>query len=228
MLPTLVNTLAVLVGSSIGLLFHNRIADRYRSILFQAIGLVTILIGIKDAMRSQEIILLALSFIIGGLLGEWIDIEGRIKSVGSVLKRAMKQEGDTHFIDAYVFASVLFCTGAMTVVGCFRAGVEGNGTLLYTKSLLDGHASIFLAGAMGAGVMASSLTILAFQGSLTVLFMFFVGELPGYVIDEAAAAGGLLIVAISINMMELGRVRVGNLLPSLFLAGFFVWLRHIG
>lgn len=226
MTPTLINTLAIVIGSSIGLLLHSRITERFRSILFQAIGLATILIGLKDSLRSQEMPLLALSMIAGGLLGEWLNIEERIKSLGGVLKRALRQEGDSQFIDAFVFASVLFCVGAMAVVGSFRAGVEGNGDILYTKSLLDGHASIFLAGAMGIGVMASSLSVLAFQGCLTLLFMVFGSRLPDYVITEVAAAGGLLIVGISINMMELGRVRIGNLLPAMLFAGLLAWLKH--
>ncbi|MBN2326882.1 MAG: DUF554 domain-containing protein [Candidatus Omnitrophica bacterium] len=226
MTPTLVNTIAVLIGSTLGLLLHKHISDRFRAILFQAIGLATIAIGLKDALRTQEIPMLALSMILGGLLGEWINIEERLKSLGGSLKTMMRQEGDSGFIDSFVFASILFCAGAMTIVGCFRAGVEGDGDLLYTKSLLDGHAAIFLAGTMGAGVLASSFTILMFQGGLTVLFMT-LGGLPDYIITEAAAVGGLLIVAISINMMELGRVRVGNLLPGMFLVGFLVWLKHL-
>lgn len=227
MIPTFVNTIAVVIGSSIGLLFRKHIVERFRSILFQAIGLATTIIGLKDALRSQEIPLLALSMIAGGLIGEWINIEERIKELGEMLKRLLKQEGDAQFIDAFVFASVLFCVGAMAVVGSFRAGVEGNGDILYTKSLLDGHAAIFLAGAMGAGVMASSISVLAFQGILTLLFIAFGTGLPDYVITEVAAAGGLLIVGISINMMELGRVRVGNLLPAMLFAGILAWLKHL-
>ena len=227
MIPTLVNTVAVLIGSSIGLLLHKRISERYRSILFQAIGLATIAIGLKDALRTQELPLLALSMIVGGLLGEWIDIEKRMQDMGDILKRVMKRDEDSRFVEGFVFSSILFCSGAMTVVGCFRAGVEGNGDLLYTKSVLDGHASIFLAGAMGAGVLASSSTILLFQGLLTLVFMAVGTSLPDYVITEVGAVGGLLIVAISINLLELGRVRVGNLMPGMLVAGIFVWIKYL-
>lgn len=227
MIPTLVNTVAVLIGSSIGLLLHKRISERYRTILFQAIGLATIAIGLKDALRTQELPLLALSMIAGGLLGEWINIEKRMQELGGILKRVMGRDEDSRFVEGFVFASILFCSGAMTVVGCFRAGVEGNGDLLYTKSVLDGHASIFLAGAMGIGVLASSFTILFFQGILTFLFMAGGSALPDYIITEVGAVGGLLIVAISINLLELGRVRVGNLIPGMFIAGILVWIKNM-
>ncbi len=226
MLPTLINTLAVLIGSAIGLLLHGKLAPRFKSILFQAIGLATIVIGLKDALKTQEIPLLAFGMIVGGLVGEGLNIEARLQAFGGVLKRWLKHEGDSQFVDAYVFSSILFCMGALTVVGTFRAGVEGNGDLIYTKSLLDGHASIFLAGAMGAGVMASSLTILLFQGGLTLFFMAIGSGLPTYMITETASAGGLLIVAISINMLELGKIRLGNLFPGMFFTPLFVWIKY--
>jgi len=156
-----------------------------------------------------------------------LNIEAGMAALGGYLKRLLRQEEESQFIDGYVFASILFCVGAMTVVGTFRAGAEGNGDIIYTKSLLDGHAAIFLAGAMGAGVMASALTILVFQGALTLIFMQLGAALPEYVITEAAAAGGLLIFAISINMLELGKIRLGNLFPAIILAPFFVWLKHL-
>ncbi|HXK95774.1 MAG TPA: DUF554 family protein, partial [bacterium] len=129
------------------------------------------------------------------------------------------------FIDGFVNASLLFCVGAMSVVGSFRAGVEGNGDILYTKSMLDGHAAIFLAGAMGAGVMASAVSVLGFQGGLTLLFIAFGRGLPDFVIREVGAAGGLLIVGISINLLDVGKIRAGNLLPAMLLAGILAWMQ---
>ena len=114
----------------------------------------------------------------------------------------------------------------MTVVGTLRAGVEGNGEILYTKSLLDGHAALFLAAAMGLGVMASAVTVLIVQGLFTLVFMTAGSLMPEYMITEIGAAGGLMIVGISINLIELGKVRVGNLLPGMVYAGLFIWIKH--
>ncbi len=227
MIPTIVNTIAVLTGASIGLLFHHRLSDRFRTILFQAIGLATIAIGLKDTLKTEDIPILALSMIVGALIGEWLNIEAFLESLGATLKRWSGRESDSQFIDGFVFSSILFCAGALTVVGTFEAGVQGIGDKIYVKSILDGHASIFLAGAMGAGVMASAATVLVFQSALTLLFMFWGMGLPEYVITEVAAVGGLLIIGISINLMELGHVRVGNLLPGMFFAGLFVWIKHL-
>ncbi len=226
MIATLVNAIAVLAGSTIGLILHGRITERFKIILFQAIGLTTLVIGFKDALLTEDIPVLALSLIFGGLVGEALNIEKRLESGGEILKKIMRFEGDSKFVEGFVYASLLFCTGAMTVVGTLKAGVEGNGEIIYTKSLLDGHAAIFLAGAMGAGVMASSVTVLIFQGTLTLLFMAVGSHLPLYVITEVGAAGGLLIVGISINLLDLGKVRVGNLMPGMVFAGLFVWLKH--
>ncbi len=226
MISTLVNTLAVLLGSAVGLGLHGRIAERFKVILFQSIGLITLIIGLRDAFKTEDIPILALSLILGGLIGEGLNIEGRLEAVGAILKRWMRVEGDSQFIEGFVAASLLFCTGAMTVVGTLKAGVEGNGEIIYTKSLLDGHAAIFLAGAMGAGVMASAATVLFFQGGLTLMFMLVGANLPDYVITEIGAAGGLLIVGISINLLNIGKVRVGNLMPGMLFAGLLIWIRH--
>lgn len=225
MFPTLVNAIAVFAGSAIGLWAHGRVPERFRTIMFQAIGLVTLLIGFRDALQTQNIPMLALSMIFGGLLGEALDIEKQLGRIGEGLKHLFAKDGDSSFVDGFVYASLLFCIGAMTVVGTFRAGVEGDGEIIYTKSLLDGHVSIFLAGAMGAGVMASALTVLGVQGALTLIFMAAGRGLPPEVISEVAAAGGLLIVGIGLSLLDVVKVRLGNLLPGMFFAGVFAALR---
>ncbi len=225
MFPTLVNTLAVVIGSLAGMAFHGRLTLRFRIILFQSIGLATLVIGLQEALKTQNIPFLALSMIAGALLGEGIDIEGRLQALGGWIKKHVGQQKNPEFIDGFVNASLLFCVGAMSVVGSFRAGVEGNGDILYTKSMLDGHAAIFLAGAMGAGVMASAVSVLGFQGGLTLLFIAFGRGLPDFVIREVGAAGGLLIVGISINLLDVGKIRAGNLLPAMLLAGILAWMQ---
>ncbi|MDP8243414.1 MAG: DUF554 domain-containing protein [Candidatus Hinthialibacter antarcticus] len=223
MFPTIVNAVAVFVGALVGLGFHGRISERYRTILFQALGLVTLLIGMKDAMQTQSVPLLALSMIAGGLIGEAIDIDKRFNQVGEWLKHRFAKPGDHQFVDSFVYTSLLFCVGAMTVVGSFRAGVQGDGEILYTKSLMDGHAAIFLASGMGAGVLASSLTVLVVQGGLTLLFMLTISDLPETVVTEVGAAGGLLIAGIGLMLLDVVKIRLANLLPSMFVAGLLAW-----
>lgn len=219
MLPTFVNTIAILFGGAIGLLLHGRLASRFQTILFQTLGLITLMIGLRGALETQDIPLLALSMILGALIGEAIDIEGRLRDAGDGLRRLLRQQEDGQFVDGFVYASLLFCVGAMAVVGCFRAGVQGDGDILYTKSLLDGHAAIFLASVMGAGVMASAVSVLLFQGALTVLFMLFARGLPEPVVLEVSASGGLIITGIGLKLLDMGEIRVGNLLPAMLIAG---------
>lgn len=225
MFPTLVNTIAIIIGSSIGLLLHKRLTERFRVILFQGIGLSTLLIGLIEALKTEDILLLSLSMILGGLLGEWIGIELKLEHLGAWLKKKFSKKEDSQFIDGFVFSSLLFCVGALAVVGSFRAGVEGDGSLLYIKSLLDGHAAIFLAGAMGAGVLASALSVFIFQGTLTILFILIGSGFPPSVINEIGASGGLLIVGISITLLEIKHIKVGNLIPAMLFAGLFAFIK---
>lgn len=225
LLPTLVNTLAILLGAVVGLSMHGRVSERFRLILFQAIGLTTLIIGVQYASQTREIPILALSMIFGGLLGEALKIEGRLDLFGERLKTRLGYAGESKFTEGFMYASLLFCVGAMTIVGSFQAGVEQNGDLLYTKSVLDGHVAIFFAGTLGIGVLASAGTVLAVQGLLTIVFMGIGSGIPEPVVREISAAGGLLIIGISLNLLEVCKIRLGNLLPSLVFAGVFVWLK---
>jgi uncharacterized protein len=227
MFPTLVNTAAVLIGSLIGLSFHGRLSSRFKRILFQAIGLSVAIIGMKEALKTQDVPFLAFSMILGGLVGEWINIEEQLKCLGNRCKSLFNQENDSTFTEGFVYASLLFCVGALTVVGTFQAGVNGNGDLLYTKSVLDGHVAIFLAGAMGVGVALSAGTILLVQGTLTLLFMAFGAGLPEPVLTEVSAAGGLLIMGIALNLLEIAEIKVGNLMPGMLFAGMFIWIKTL-
>lgn len=226
MLPTVFNTVTVFIGASIGCFMHHYISERYRTILFQSIGLSTLLIGIKESLHTTEIPLLAFSMIGGGLLGEWLNIEERLKGLGGWLKRWFGGQDDSRFLDAFVYASLLFCVGAMTLVGTFRAGVLGDGELLYTKSVMDGFAAMVLASGMGSGVAASAVFVLLFQGSLTLIFMLWGNQLPEYIVTEVGASGGLLIIGISINLLNVGMIKIGNLIPGMVLTGLLVWVKH--
>ncbi|HEX7540130.1 MAG TPA: DUF554 domain-containing protein [Syntrophales bacterium] len=214
MTGTLVNTGAVVVGSLLGVVIGKRLPDRIKTIVMQALGLSVILIGLQMALSGTRPLLVIGSLLLGAITGELLDIEGRIAAMGEWLKRRFRSESPT-FVQGFVTASVLYCTGAMVIVGAIRDGTVGDPSILYIKSLLDGVASIAFASSLGSGVAFSALSVFVIQGSITLLaskLAFLQG--PG-VIEAVTATGGLLILGIGINILEIKQIRVGNLVPAL-------------
>jgi hypothetical protein len=233
MIATLVNAAAVLVGSLIGVFLNTRIKDDFKNIVYTAIGIVSLIIGISMTLKSQRIIYLALSLVIGGLLGNWWNIEGGILRLGDFLKRRFGRGDDDHdFAYAFLTSSVLFCVGAMTIVGAFKAGAEGNYELIFTKSVMDGFMSIMLAAAMGIGVMFSFVTILVYQGGLTLLATLIKPLVTPLVLSELTGVGGALVIMIGINLLSLRSIKTANFIPSLIVILGFVAidpvLAHLG
>jgi hypothetical protein len=214
---TLVNTGAVVAGSLLGVMIGKRLPDRVKTIVMQALGLSVILIGLQMALSGTRPLLVIGSLLLGAVTGELMDVEGRIATVGEWLKRRFRSESST-FVQGFVTASVLYCTGAMVIVGSIRDGTVGDPSILYVKSLLDGVASIAFASSLGSGVAFSALSVFLVQGSITLLaskLAFLQG--PG-VIEAVTATGGLLILGIGINILEIKQIRVGNLVPALVYA----------
>ena len=224
MTGTLVNTGAVVAGSLLGVMIGKRFPDRIKTIVMQALGLSVILIGLQMALSGTRPLLVIGSLLLGAITGELLDIEGRIAAMGEWLKRRFRSESPT-FVQGFVTASVLYCTGAMVIVGAIRDGTVGDPSILYIKSLLDGVASIAFASSLGSGVAFSALSVFVIQGSITLLaskLAFLQG--PG-VIEAVTATGGLLILGIGINILEIKQIRVGNLVPALayaILAALFI------
>ena len=224
MTGTLVNTGAVVAGSLLGVMIGKRLPDRVKTIVMQALGLSVVLIGLQMALSGTRPLLVIGSLLLGAVTGELMDVEGRIAAVGEWLKRRFQSESTT-FVQGFVTASVLYCTGAMVIVGSIRDGTVGDPSILYVKSLLDGVASIAFASSLGSGVAFSALSVFVVQGSITLLaskLAFLQG--PG-VIEAVTATGGLLILGIGINILEIKQIRVGNLVPALvyaILAALFI------
>jgi uncharacterized membrane protein YqgA involved in biofilm formation len=194
-----------------------RLPDRVKTIVMQALGLSVVLIGLQMALSGTRPLLVIGSLLLGAVTGELMDVEGRIAAVGEWLKRRFQSESST-FVQGFVTASVLYCTGAMVIVGSIRDGTVGDPSILYVKSLLDGVASIAFASSLGSGVAFSALSVFLVQGSITLLaskLAFLQG--PG-VIEAVTATGGLLILGIGINILEIKQIRVGNLVPALVYA----------
>ncbi|WP_407306062.1 DUF554 domain-containing protein [Desulfosporosinus sp. SB140] len=219
MLGTIVNTIAIVIGGFTGLLFGQALPEKMKSTVIQGIGLVVLLIGGSMALQTKNSLVIIASLVIGGIIGEWIDIELRLKEFGQWLENKFAKNGEkTGFTKAFVTASLIYCVGAMAIMGSLESGLKGNHNILFAKSMLDGISAIVFASSMGIGVVASAAPVFLYQGAITLGAGLLQGILSGPVIGEMGATGGLLIVGIGINILEIKEVKVGNLLPGIFLA----------
>jgi uncharacterized membrane protein YqgA involved in biofilm formation len=225
MIATVVNALAVIVGSLLGLLLHGRISDSFKTIVHVGAGVTTLVIAVQMAMSSSRIVLLALSLLLGGILGEWWGIEEGILRLGEALKRTFAR-GDSGRDFAYGFlnASVLFCVGAMTLIGSFKAGAEGDYTLLLTKSVMDGFMAIVFTAAMGIGVAFSAIPVFVYQGGLTLASVWLKPLVSEAMLKELTGVGGALLLMIGINLLGIAKLKTANFLPALLLIVGFVAL----
>ncbi len=217
MLGTWVNTGAVVVGSAIGLAAGARLPAGVKTILMQALGLAVVAIGLRMALEAQHVLLAIGCLLLGGITGELLRLEQRLEGLAEILRQRLRSNSE-RFVEGFVTASLLYLTGAMTIVGSIQDGTIGDPSVLLVKALLDGVASVALASSLGGGVMFSALPVLLVQGGITLLAAQLAFLSQPAVLDAINAAGGLLILGIGINLLELGRIRVGNLLPALFYA----------
>ncbi len=215
MIATFVNTATVIVGSIIGLLVHRGIRDEFRTAVFTAVGVVTLVIGTAMALETQRFLYLALSLVLGGLLGTALHIEDAILGLGERLKRSFARDDAGDFTGGFLSASVLFCVGALTIIGAFEAGVEGNYGLLLTKSVMDGFMAILLTATYGVGVAFSAISILVYQGGLTLLSTLLRPIVNDLVLSEISGVGGAMVLMIGLNVLNLRRVKTADFLPAL-------------
>lgn len=226
MLAVFINVAAVIVGSLVGLLFGHKISDKLKTLVMTSAGLVTLLIGLQMAWKGQRILYLLLAILIGGLVGYALNIEGAILKFGEWLKRLVPRSGDDSggFAEGFLAASVLFCVGAMSILGSFQAGAEGKMDIILIKSVMDGCMAVILTGALGMGVGFSAITILVYQGALTLAAVWVKPwvDLHPLVLTEVSGVGGLMVAMISLNLLELKKVPTGNFLPALVVVVLFV------
>jgi len=222
MIATLINAFAVLMGSLFGLMLKGKIHDRYEQTVFSALGIFTLVLGISMAQEPCSALYMVFSLVLGGLLGTWIRIEDRVLSFGEWMKSKLPGSmGDGPFAMGFLDATVLFCVGAMTIVGSFKAGIDKDYQLLLLKSVMDGSVSVLLAAVMGLGVAFSALSILVVQGFLTLLSGVVAPFVEQSMIDAVSAVGGLLIVMIGINLLKLKVIKTANFMPALVLIVLF-------
>ncbi|HDQ13852.1 MAG TPA: DUF554 domain-containing protein [Sediminispirochaeta sp.] len=226
MIATIVNCIAVLIGSAIGLLLHKNMSPKIKDVVYIGAGLISLTIGMQMSFESQRIVYLALSVILGGMIGTTLNIEGGIMNFGSWLQRtfAKSSSSSSTFAQGFLDASVLFCVGALAIVGSIKAGAEGEYDLILMKSVLDGFMAIMFSAAMGIGVMFSVITILVYQGGLTLLGGV-IGPLIGELgLSEISGTGGVLILMIGLNLLKLKEIKTGNFLPALLIVLVFTSL----
>lgn len=224
---TLVNTATVLIGSSIGYFVGARLPERIRGIVMQALGLVTLLLGVRMLLAAQSsgaVLKVAGALLLGGIAGELLKIEQGLEQAGEYL-RSKVQSSSATFVLGFVSASLLFCVGPMTIVGSIEDGVRGDATILYTKSIMDGVAAVALASSLGVGVFFSALAVLIIQGGLTLLGANIAVLSQPVVIDNLTSTGGVMILGISLKLLDIKSLRVANFLPALvFVVLFSIWL----
>lgn len=217
---TLVNSGAIMAGSIIGIMAGQRFPDRFRTAVMHALGLAVLVIGAQMALSGKDLLLMTGSLLLGALAGELCRLEDRLEAVGAFLK-ARFRSGSSTFVEGFVTASVLYITGAMVIVGSIQEGTTGNAEILYTKSILDGVASVAFASTYGVGVAFSALTVFAVQGSITLLASSLHFLQSPAVLEAVTATGGVLILGIGLNLLGVVRIRVGNLVPGLVFA--IIW-----
>jgi len=228
MLGTIVNSLAIIAGSLLGLFFSKGIPDNYKEIILSAVGLSVILIGVKSALVSDSLMVIIFSLVLGSLAGEGMKIEKRLADLGGFLESrvAAKSSDSSSFSRGFVTAGLVFCVGSMAIVGSLESGLTGNHQTLFAKSVLDGVTSVIFASTMGLGVMFSSVAVFLYQGMITLTAVFMKNFLVTETIEQMTSVGGLLIVAIGLNMLKITTIRVGNLIPAIFLPLVYSALRQ--
>jgi uncharacterized membrane protein YqgA involved in biofilm formation len=223
LLGTATNVAAIVLGSTLGLVLRRKLPRRITTILTQGLGLVTALIGIKMMLVTENVLVVLLSVIAGGVLGELIQIESRLDTFGVRIEKRLSRQHGT-FAKAFVTSTLLYCVGPLAILGALQDGLRGDFTLLLTKSGLDGIASVAFASTLGIGVLFSALPVLAYQGSLTIGASLLAPYLTTSVVNEMTATGGLLILGIGLNILQVTKIKVGNMLPAILVAAILVGL----
>ena len=218
MIGVIVNTVAVLIGSGLGLLLKKGIPEKWTDLIMKGIGLCTIYIGMSSAFECSQTLVLIVSIVLGVIIGAALDLDRRLNSFAERLEKRFSKEGEKVSVaEGFVTSSLLFCVGALTVVGSLQAGLTGDNEMLFTKSALDFISSIVFAASLGIGVMFSAGFVFVFQGLIVVCAGFFSPLLSDAIIAEMTSAGGLLIFALGLNLLGITKLKVMNYIPAIFM-----------
>ncbi|MBE6051206.1 MAG: DUF554 domain-containing protein [Clostridium sp.] len=218
MLGTIVNCIAIIVGSIVGLIANGKIPEKISETIMKGLALSVLYMGISGALKGENSMEMIICIAIGAFIGELIDIDKRLIQLGDYLESKFKSKSEKVSIsEGFVTSSLLFCVGAMSLVGALESGLKGNHTTLFAKSMLDGICSIIFTSTLGIGVVLSVVTVLIYQGTITICAGFLSGILSTTVIESMSAVGSLLIIGLAINILCDKNIKVANLLPAIFI-----------
>lgn len=218
MLGVFVNVIAILIGGGIGLLLKKGIPDRIFEAMMKGLGLCTLYIGWSGALKGSNTLVLIISMATGIVIGEGFDLDAKLNAFAQKLEdKFRKGDGKVSIAEGFIAASLLFCVGAMTVVGSMQAGLSGDYEMLFTKSVLDFISSIVFAASLGVGVLLSAVFVLIFQGSIVLFAQVVAPFLTDAVVAEMTCVGSVLIFALGLNLVGITKIKVLNFLPAMFL-----------
>jgi uncharacterized protein len=232
---TLLNVATVLLGGLLGLLVGGRLPERFQGIIMGGLGLSTLVIGIQNALRTGNILIMLGAMLIGGIIGETLRISDGLDNLGEYLKKRLARggRGSATFTEAFVTSSLVFCVGPLTILGSIQNGISGDITFLAIKSLLDGFAAFAFTAALGWGVLMSAITVLVYQSALSLGAASMLGSVPNcpdptqctnpYIV-EMTAVGGLIILGVGLKLLALKELKLANYLPALAVAPLIVWV----
>ena len=221
MLGTIVNTVAVIIGAFIGILLKKGLPEKMADTLMKGLGLCTLFLGISGSLKGQDSMVLIVSMVLGTIIGEGIDLEDKVNKLGQwVEKKFSGKKGSDNKVsiaEGFVTASLLFCVGAMTIVGSLQSGLQGNHEMLFNKSMLDFVAAIIFASSLGIGVAFASVFVFVYQGAITLLAQWIAPFLNDTVINEMTCVGSVIIIGLALNMLGITKLRVMNYVPAIFI-----------
>lgn len=219
MLGTLVNTASVIIGGLLGIIFKKGIPERLSKTVFSGLGLCTLFIGISGSLCGENVIIVILSVVIGAIIGEGIDLDKRINTLGSFLENKFNKGGEkkVSIAEGFVTSSLLFCVGAMSIVGSLQSGLTGDNTMIFTKSTLDFVSSLIFASTLGIGVLFSAAFVLVYQGAIVLFAQWLAPLLTDAVINEMSCVGYILIIGLALNMLDITKLKIMNYVPAIFL-----------
>lgn len=214
MFGTIVNTVAIIVGGFIGTIFNKNLPQRYQTIIFQGIGLFIAALGVSMAIKTERVLISVFSLLLGGLTGEFFKLDKQINALGEWLKRILRFKSE-RFTAGFVSASLIYCIGAMAILGAIEEGTGHYPAILLTKSVMDGFSSVAFAAALGVGVIFSAASVAVYQGGITLMILLFADSVDAAIVNELSAVGGILLIGLGINILEIKDIKVVNLLPAL-------------
>jgi uncharacterized membrane protein YqgA involved in biofilm formation len=224
MVGTFVNTGAIIAGSLVGLIIHSRLSPKMTNIVFQGIGLVTMVIGISMSLHTESLILVVVSIVSGSVIGQAVDIDKYLRRFSEYLRRKGKREGkgagedsmaQSRFSEGFITASMLFCIGSMAILGAIEDGMGKTPELLFTKSIMDGISAIALASSFGICILFSSIPVLIYQGGLTLFAAFIMRYMSENMTENMTGVGGVLLIGLAINILKIKEINITNMLPAL-------------